>query len=388
MRGPHALVPAAVLSLAALGSHAAPDLSPACLEDAREGIARGVRYLVAAQKDDGAWGQDAATTGLVCLALANSPEPDEPQTHTAIQRGADFLGTAAQTDGSIRAGHKAPDSVYNTAAGLMALAFVNRPQDQTHIRRAREYLLEAQSTDAAKDGASFGGFSHSRDQAPDLWNTQWALEALYLTDHLDRAPFCTDPERAERVEKAWERVPEFLTRCQNLKATNDQPWVASDPDNAGGFVDSPGASRAWEIKQGEHSTLTSTGGMTYAGLKCMVYAQFGKDDARVRAALAWVGKHFTLTENPGLGPTGLFFCHHTCAKALAGCGQDVLTDADGKARKWREELVVELVDQQDRRGFWVNRKDGGMETSAALVTAYSLLAIEIVTGDTMWGAWE
>ena len=91
MRAVRASVAAAVLLCAAWPALAAPGLSEDCLEDAREGIARGVRYLVGGQKEDGSWVQEPATTALVCLALANSTEPGEPQTHTATQKAADFV---------------------------------------------------------------------------------------------------------------------------------------------------------------------------------------------------------------------------------------------------------------------------------------------------------
>ena len=39
--------------------------------------------------------------------------------------------------------------------------------------------------------------------------------------------------------------------------------------------------------------------MTYAGLKSFLYAGVSKDDPRVKAAVEWVRKHYTVTENPG-----------------------------------------------------------------------------------------
>ena len=41
--------------------------------------------------------------------------------------------------------------------------------------------------------------------------------------------------------------------------------------------------------------------MTYAGLKSFLYAGVGKDDPRVKAAIGWVRRHYTLSENPGQG---------------------------------------------------------------------------------------
>ena len=46
--------------------------------------------------------------------------------------------------------------------------------------------------------------------------------------------------------------------------------------------------------------------MTYAGLKSFLYAGVGKDDPRVKAAIEWVRKHYTLDENPNMGANGLW----------------------------------------------------------------------------------
>ena len=66
--------------------------------------------------------------------------------------------------------------------------------------------------------------------------------------------------------------------------------------------------------------------MTYAGLKSMIYAGLTKDDPRVKAAMEWIGKNWTLDENPGMqyadpsdpasAQSGLYYYYHTLARAL------------------------------------------------------------------------
>jgi squalene-hopene/tetraprenyl-beta-curcumene cyclase len=34
----------------------------------------------------------------------------------------------------------------------------------------------------------------------------------------------------------WDAAVKFLSRCQNLAAANDQPWVTDDPKSKGGFA--------------------------------------------------------------------------------------------------------------------------------------------------------
>ena len=71
--------------------------------------------------------------------------------------------------------------------------------------------------------------------------------------------------------------------------------------------------------------------MSYAGFKSLVYAGLTKDDPRVKAVLDWVGKNYTVKENPGVGDAGLFYYYHSFASALAASKLDEVVDADGNA---------------------------------------------------------
>ena len=61
--------------------------------------------------------------------------------------------------------------------------------------------------------------------------------------------------------------------------------------------------------------------MTYAGLKSFLYAGVSKDDPRVKGAVDWIRRHYTLEENPGMGKAGLYYYYHTFAKAMDALGQ-------------------------------------------------------------------
>ena len=115
--------------------------------------------------------------------------------------------------------------------------------------------------------------------------------------------------------------------------------------------------------------------MTYAGLKSMIYAGLKQDDRRVRAALEFIRKHYTLEENPGQGQRGLYYYYHTFAKAMALLGDPTIVDAQGVNHDWRRELVAALAKRQDASGAWVNRDDRFMEGDPNIVTSYGLLAL-------------
>ena len=74
--------------------------------------------------------------------------------------------------------------------------------------------------------------------------------------------------------------------------------------------------------------MRSYGSMTYALLKSYVLCGLKPDDNRVKAALNWVSKNFTVTENPGAAPNapeetklqGLFYYYLAMAQTLDNMG--------------------------------------------------------------------
>ena len=122
-------------------------------------------------------------------------------------------------------------------------------------------------------------------------------------------------------------------------------------------------------------TLRSYGSMTYAGLLALIYAQVDAQDTRVQSAKDWASRHWSLDENPGMGPEGLYYFFNVLAKCLQAAGDDTLTLPDGRTVVWREEVVRKLVSLQRPDGFWVNENNRWWEADPNLVTAYTLLAL-------------
>jgi squalene-hopene/tetraprenyl-beta-curcumene cyclase len=107
----------------------------------------------------------------------------------------------------------------------------------------------------------------------------------------------------------------------------------------------------------------------------MVFAGVGPDDPRVKAAVAWARKHYTLAENPGLGEAGLYYYYHLFAKALDAIGEDEFVDADGVRHDWRQELITELGRRQQSDGSWINTDSRWLEGDPNLCTGFALLAL-------------
>jgi squalene-hopene/tetraprenyl-beta-curcumene cyclase len=103
-----------------------------------------------------------------------------------------------------------------------------------------------------------------------------------------------------------------------------------------------------------------------------------KDDQRVVAALDWLSNHYTLEENPGQGAQGLYYYYHMMAKGLTAAGVNELSVKDGKKVNWRPELAAKLLALQKPDGSWASENGRWMEKDPNLVTAYTLLALNLL----------
>jgi squalene-hopene/tetraprenyl-beta-curcumene cyclase len=119
--------------------------------------------------------------------------------------------------------------------------------------------------------------------------------------------------------------------------------------------------------------------MTYAGIKSLIYCGVSQDDPRVKKALEWIGKNYTLDANPGMpaanAQRGLYYYYHTFAKCMDALGSDTFTDANGVKHDWRADLLAALAKRQKADGSWVNENDRWMEGDPNLVTGYALMAL-------------
>jgi squalene-hopene/tetraprenyl-beta-curcumene cyclase len=170
----------------------------------------------------------------------------------------------------------------------------------------------------------------------------------------------------------------FVSRCQNLKGEfNDQPWAGLIND--GSFIYSPAGGGSTKTIDETGGALPGYGSMTYAGVKSMIHCGLTKDDPRMKKALEWLAKNYTLDANPGMPPQraklGLYYYYHTMAKTLDALGSDTFTDAKGIAHDWKSELFAKLKSVQLPDGSWKNDSDRWMEGDANLVTGYCLMAL-------------
>ena len=339
-------------------------------------IKRGNAFLKTQQTKEGYWGDDTipALSALALTAAVRDPNLGPKDAEPAhASKGYAWLMAQQKDDGGIYGKGLAS---YNNSSSIMALVARGRKADEPAILEARSFLID-QQTDWGKKGEDdkphdggigYGGtYAHS-----DLSNTYLALEAAYHSRQIAK-----DGEHGEQPELDWKSALTFVSRCQNLEETNDQPWASDNPDDKGGLIYFPGDSKAGERELPDGTVaLRSYGSMSYAGLLSFVYADLDQNDPRVSAVLEWLGKNYTIKENPGLGEQGLYYYYHTMAKALAAAGVDMLPLADGTEADWRRDIATLLVSNQKPDGSWINENSRWWENDSILVTSYVVLTLE------------
>lgn len=362
-------------------ANALPPFAPADRAAALAAIDSGAKFLAQAGPD-GRFGMpgapDPGISAMCIAALLVAPEPRDPKVQAAIDGGLAWLVSLQRPDGSIHDGKLAN---YVTSAAIMALARAQRPEHAQTIAKARGFLqtLQLDEGEGYSEGDRYyGGIGYGSTERPDLSNLQMALEALHESG-------------LEAGDPTFQKAIRFLQRCQNRSETNDvqivdgELTIVAGDDGGAGYA--PGDSKAGFVELPDGRKIPrSYGSMTYALLKCMIFAGVSKDDPRVKAAFDWCQKNYTLEINPGFvagsDPTaayqGLFYYFHTLARALDALDVDALVDSSGKTRNWRAEVCGRLVSLQSKVDkSWLNQNSPRWyEGNPLLATSYALLALD------------
>ena len=355
--------------MAVVGTAPAADAVGTTSKDLKPVVDKAVGFLKTRQGTDGSFsgkvpGQGPGITALVVAALLrNGVSADDPMVAGALK----YLEGKVKKDGGI---YDRGLANYVTSVAMMALSEANQGGKYDTILKNATKFLKALQFDTDEKDVKFGGvgYGNGAKDRPDLSNTQLFLDALLAAG-------------VPKDDPAVQRAVKFISRCQNLPGeTNDQPFAKkTTEDDKGGLTYVP-----LDPDDNPHKTpdggLRSLGGMTYAGLKSFLYAGVGKDDPRVKSAINWIRRHYTLKDNPGMGSSGLYYYYHTFAKALTAWGDDQFKDDKGKTHDWRRELFEELKSRQRPDGNWINEKrDQFGEGNPDIATAFALLALSYTT---------
>ena len=344
--------------------------------EVKRAVEKGLSWLNTEQNQtNGHWGDSdyPALTGLALRANLGAPDSEvDAKTEKILSKGFEFISSKVQSDGGIYGKGLAS---YNTSICMMALMQTKNPKFEPIIVKARNFLINQQSDFDQKgeiDNTFDGGIGYGSTWAhSDLSNTHLAMEALFY------AKKSFQSKEGESLDLDWDAAISFVSKCQNLKTTNSEEWVSEHGDDKGGFIYFPGNSMAGDREtKGNQVALRSYGSMSYAGLLSFIYAEMNADDERVKAVRTWLSQNFSIKENPGMGPQGLYYYYHTMAKALSLSGTKKIQDANGKVRDWRKELAMELINNQNPEGFWINENGRWWEKDPILVSCYAILSLE------------
>ncbi len=335
---------------------------------------------------------DPAFTGFGLLAMQTKPKAQRTkEEQAAIEQGLRWLLTQQNEDGTF--GQQVQN--YTTCVVVGALSRWDDAAVAPVLQKAQRAILMFQNAEAGgyqRSDRDYGSIGYGNSQRGDLSNLHFSLEALRATglpaDH-----------------EAFAKALVFLQRTQNLKSVNDFSGKVPDPDREGVILDAtsgddggaayyPGNSAAgYVVLPDGKSVPRSYGSMTYALLKSYTLAGVKGDDPRVRAAVDWIRRNWTLAVNPGADPAlgekvqfqGLFYYYMVLAQALDAAGLRTITKVTVEGDKetssevdWRKELRTHLEGMQGTDGTWINAKNGRwMEGLDLLCTCYAMVALEL-----------
>jgi squalene-hopene/tetraprenyl-beta-curcumene cyclase len=327
----------------------------------KEVLEKAADYLKAHQGEDGSFSPKIAGPGVTAVVAAGMLRADFRTDDPVVRRCLTYLEKNVQKDGGI---YNKRLANYTTCVALMAFKEANSDGRYDSILKNAAAFLKKLQYDADDKDVKFGGVGYDGKTRPDLSNTQFSIDALLAAG-------------VPKDDPAIQRALKFVSRCQNLPGeTNDQPFAKkTTAEDRGGMTYVP-----LDVDDNPHKTadggLRSLGAMTYGGLKSFLYAGVSKDDPRVKGAVEWIRRHYTLDENPGMGQAGLYYYYHTFAKAMAALGEDRFEDAKGQKHDWRRELFEAIKKRQQENGSFINKGDKAFgEADPNLATAFALLAL-------------
>lgn len=326
---------------------------------------KAIEHLRQTQNDDGGWpapNSKESNLGVTSVAVTGLASAGVPADDPMMARAVEYMLGFVRDDGSI---HDGTSMNYTTSLCSAALAMIDAAKYEAVIRKAGENIGQKQwggDPESADFGGSGYGGKHDR---PDMSNTSFAIQARHAMQEAG----------IDIEDEFMKNAAVFVSRNQGGEASKGY-WVGAAD---GGFIyttHNGGESKAGKFLMASGGEgLKAYGSMTYAGFLSLIYAGLDRQDQRVQAALDWMGKNWTLEENPQMGLQGYYYYLMLVGKALRAYGEPQLTDDKGTAIQWRKALTAKLIELQQADGSWINEADRWYEGAKPVVTGYGLIAM-------------
>lgn len=292
-------------------------------------IEKSKAYLVSRQNRDGSWTIESVEThsvGISSLALAALIRNGMPVTAEPVRKGLEYLRSIKDPE---------PRETYDLSLLISALTAA---KDQNRDRRRITDLTKRLGMSQLRSGTwsyNTAAGDVALQSRGDHSNGQHAVLALR-----DAADYGVDVPR-----ELWKKARVHWLEVQNT----DGSW---DYSGAGS---------------------TSTGSMTAAGLSVLAVteavlrdkADAAFDETPRKNAVAWMGRHFSVTRNPGAERTWHLYYLHSLSRASQLSGLRLFGEHD-----WYREGAEYLVSTQ-KDGVW--QGESSIERDPILATSYALL---------------
>ncbi len=325
-------------------------------------LERGAAFLLSKQAADGHFSdpQMPALTALPLWALSGVDAD-----RSAREKAAAFVLGTQRADGGFyvpkpgRGGSGLGN--YNTAVCLAAL-FESKLAPTAPLLKARAYIAASQLTG---DDTLAGGFGYDRvmrRRYADLSNTAYAMDAMARTASLEELR-----TGGQKVDLDWDRAIAFVENLQKKEG----------PDRGGAAYNERTPQGGSETNRAGKVHLRAYGSMSYAAVLSMCAANLTKGDPRVRNALAYCSRYWSVDENPGMGRQGLYYYYDILARALSAAGVEELLTPDGRTVRWKRELAAKLLSLQKPDGSWANDNNRFWEADPVLCTSFAMICLEL-----------
>ena len=273
----------------------------------------------------------------------NTEVPDK-----VINNALSYIRKQIKDDGSLKDSKKDID-IYSISVCLQTLTKLKKDEDKESIKKMRAYLIKSQS--------KLEAFSYNNVDYPDLSNTHWAIESIYIST--------TDRTNQDYL-KFNHRAAKFISSCQIIKNKASKEF--------GGFTYYP-RDKAPKVRK-KDSPEAVFGSLTIGAVKSLFYTGVKADDERMKNAWKWIQNNYSITTNPGLDQGGYYYYLYNLTSTMLIWGKDRVDDIFGRKHNWRQTILETLLSKQKGPGNWINKNSLWREDNTSLCTAYAILSME------------
>jgi len=308
------------------------DLSP---ERMQRAIDKARDWLVREQENDGTWEcamrtQDTrvGATALVMLALANAGvAADDPP----LRKSLDWLR------------RQEPEETYSVSLQTLVLAMLSPAADRAIIQRNVGWLEQTQ----VSQGPATGSWSYGKGKGTgDNSNSQFALLALHEAARVG----------ARVKQDVWMKAQQYWVSCANA----DGSWGYTIGNVAGtGSMTCAGIASVWITA--EHLGTPDA----QAGRDTVSCCGGGTSPKVLERGLDWLGRRFSVRENPGGGQTWHYYYLYGLERVGRFTARRFIGEAD-----WYLEGARVLVASQDQLSGAFR---GGRIEDPVVATSFALL---------------